>query len=438
MRGSPVVLLVVLTGLNFLAYLDRILPAPLQLPIQRELALSNFASGLLLTAFLVGYVAASPFFGARAHRGGRKWLLILGVVTWSLATLACGLAGGFTTMLLARLFVGLGQAGYAVLAPTIIDDFSPPERKGRNLAVFYLAVPVGSACGYLLGGFVEVRWGWRMAFFAGGAPGLVLALLYLLIAEPKRQRANSLSPAIDRSPVSAPAPASEPLGVFATARALWSIPIYRRCVVGYCAHTGAIGAIGYWAPKYLVQRHRMDLESANYWFGLVTVVAGFIAILLGGRLSDRAVARLPAVPADSTGLAHQSSENLAVIGALLRICGLGMWIAAPLVVAMFWVSSPAAFFALEFIAQLGLFVAIPPVSSALMRAAPPQLRASAMAIGIFSIHVFGDLWTPPAVGALADAMPMRWALMLTPALLVLGAAVWWPLRRRRAPAVHPR
>jgi MFS transporter, Spinster family, sphingosine-1-phosphate transporter len=417
MVRSPVALLVILTGLNFLCYLDRILPAPLQLPLQQELLLSNFASGVLQTAFLVGYVLASPLFGARAHRGGRKGLLAMGVVLWSVATIACGLAGGLTVMLLSRLLVGIGQAAYAVTAPTLVDDLSPPERKGRNLAFFYLAVPVGSACGYLLGGFVEVRWGWRAAFLAGGAPGIALALLCLVIAEPARQ--GSPAPAAAEQP---------PLGALPAMRALWSIPLYRRCVIGYCAHTAAIGAFGYWAPKFLVHRYALPLETANFWFGLITVVAGFIAILLGGKLADRAVARLPAVPESAP---VDGPENVAAITALLRICGIGMWISTPLVVATFLVPTPELFFALEFAAQLGLFIAISPVSSALLRAAPPHLRASAMAIAIFSIHGFGDLWSPPAVGALADVLPMAQAMMLVPALLAFGAAVWWPLQRRK-------
>lgn len=422
MRPRPVLLLVILTGLNFLCYIDRILPAPLQLPLQREFELSNFASGILQTAFLAGYVVASPIFGARAHRGGRKALLVGGVLVWSLATLVCGLATSLGMMLVARLFVGLGEAGYAVLAPTLIDDVSPPERKGRNLAVFYLAVPVGSACGYLLGGFVEVRWGWRSAFFASGAPGLllVLALAFLWIGEPVRSAARPLSE--DRT-------VAAPLGVFASFRALWAIPIYRRCVIGDCAHTGAIGAIAYWTPKFLVERHGMKLDAANFWFGLTTVVAGFVAILLGGRLADRAVAKLPLVP---DGAPPSAPENRAVIEAQLRICGLGVWAAVPLALAMFWVSTSQAFFVLIFFAQLGLFVAISPVSAAMLRAVSTELRASAMAVSLFAIHVFGDLWTPPAVGALADVLPLQTALTVVPALLVFGAAVWWPLRGWRS------
>jgi MFS family permease len=416
MIRSPVALLVVLTGLNFLCYIDRILPAPLQLPLQQSLGLSNFASGALQTAFLVGFVTASPLFGTRASSGPRKGFLALGVLVWSLATLACGFAVGLGTILVARLLVGLGQAAYATLAPTIVDDLSPPDRKSRNLAVFYLAVPMGSACGYLLGGYVEAGWGWRTAFAVGGVPGIALALLCLLLVEPAREASDG------------PPPPSG-FAVFSAVRALWAVPMYRRSVLGYCFHTGALGAFGYWAPKFLVERYRMELASANFWFGLVTVVAGFIAILLGGRLGDRAVGRLPSPP---PGASHLCAENRAAIAALLRLCGLGMWISTPLVVATFWAPTPLSFFALEFLAQLGLFVAIPAVSSGMLRAVPPELRSSAMAISLFSIHVLGDLWTPPAVGALLDVLPMQQAMLLVPALLVLGASIWWPLWRRAA------
>jgi MFS family permease len=418
MIRSPVALLVVLTGLNFLCYIDRILPAPLQLPLQLDLGLSNFSSGVLQTAFLAGFVTASPLFGTRAASGSRQRWLALGVLVWSLATVACGFSLGLATILLARLLVGLGEAAYATLAPTLVDDLSPPERKARNLAVFYLAVPVGSACGYLLGGFLEARWGWRTAFIAGGVPGIGLALLCLLLVEPARQ-------------VSAGPAAPSGLAVRSAAGALWAIPMYRRSVLGYCFHTGAIGAFGYWAPKFLVGRYRMELEAANFWFGLITVVAGFIAILLGGRLGDRAVARLPAAASAGGGASHLGAENRAAIEALLRICGVGMWIATPVVVATFWAPTPLTFFALEFLAQLGLFVAIPAVSSAMLRAVPPELRSSAMAINLFCIHVFGDLWTPPAVGVLMDVMPMQLAMLLVPAVLVVGASVWWPLVGRR-------
>ncbi|HRC54268.1 MAG: MFS transporter [Myxococcales bacterium] len=406
MVRSPVLILVVLAGLNFLNYLVRMLPSSVLQPMQAELQLSNLASGALATAFLLGYMIGSPLVGAQASKSGRKWIIAAGVVVWSAATVASGLAMGLTTMLAARMVVGLGNAAYSAITPTLVDDLSTPERKGRNLALFYMAVPVGSAFGYLLGGFVEVRWGWRAAFFVGGAPGLALALLCLVIAEPARRHVV------------------QHINVRQAVRALAKIPLYRRALLGYCAHTGALGAVGHWAPKFLVDRYALPLDAANFWFGLVTVVAGFVAILGGGRLADRAVAQMPGA-ADS----HLSADNGAVVAALLRICGVGMWLAVPVVVGSFLVPNATLFFALSFLGQLFLFVAIAPVSSAMMRSVPTELRAASIAIGLFAIHAFGDLWTPALVGALADLAPMATALMLVPALLVVGAWIWWPLRR---------
>ena len=126
-------------------YIDRYIVAAVLDPMMRELKLSNFEGGLLATAFLIGYFATSPLFGARADKGRRTGLIAIGVAVWSVATVASGLATGFWTLLLARVVVGVGEGSYVALAPTIIDDMTPPDRKGRALAVFYMAQPVGAA-----------------------------------------------------------------------------------------------------------------------------------------------------------------------------------------------------------------------------------------------------------------------------------------------------
>jgi MFS transporter, Spinster family, sphingosine-1-phosphate transporter len=424
MIRRPAVILALLTGLNFLNYVDRMLLAAVLPRVQEDLLLKSWEAGLLSTGFLVGYFATSPFFGARADRGAqgepgqagaggsrgqRKTLIALGVLVWSLATIATGFATGFVSLLIVRAVVGVGEASYAVLAPTIIDDLSPPDRKGRNLAIFYLATPMGSAFGYMLGGYAEKRWGWHAAFFIGGGPGAVLALVCLGIEEPKRKL------------VQGAAKISE------VAATLMRIPLFRRSVLGYCAHTGAVGAFAFWGPTFLERRYQMPLDRANFWFGATTVAAGLLATVIGGRLGDRAVRRLPPVP---QGADHQAPENLAVINALLRICGAGVWLAVPLAVVGFWSPSPRLFFAVTFVVELGLFVSTSPINAVSLRAVPAELRASAMAVGIFAIHLLGDLWTPTAVGWLMDQLPISQAMMALPVLLVVAGWIWWPPRRR--------
>ena len=187
------VILALLTGLNFVNYIDRAVIAAVLTPMKAQLGLTNFEAGVLNTAFLVGYFVTAPLFGMRADKGERKGLITLGVLMWCAATVASGLATGFWSLLAARVVVGVGEASYLVLAPTIIDDITPHDRKGSALSVFYLAIPLGYALGYILGGTIAKHWdavhgggwpaGWQMAFFAVGGPGVVLALTCLLIAE---------------------------------------------------------------------------------------------------------------------------------------------------------------------------------------------------------------------------------------------------------------
>ena len=405
-------ILALLTALNFLNYLDRYVVAAVLAPMMRELSLSNFEGGLLQSAFLIGYFATSPLFGARADKAARKGLIALGIAIWSAATFASGLAWGFWSLLAARAMVGVSEASFAALAPTIIDDLTPPDRKAKALAVFYLATPVGSALGYVVGGMIAKHWDWRASFFATGGPGLALALLCLLIVEPPRKLVDVRTKLLD--------------GL----REVAAIPLVRRAALGYCAFTAAVGAFSFWAPKFLLEQFpkELDLKTANFWFGAVLVPAGVISTLLGGWWADRSLRKLPPPP---DGAPYDAPEHKAAVNAQLRVCAIGMVIATPLAVLCFFVETPVAFFTLTFAVEIGLFLSASPVNAAFLRAVPVERRASAMAASVFAIHLFGDLWSPPALGLLKDALPdhITIAMMAIPLTFGVSAYLWWPRKR---------
>ncbi|MEO8705471.1 MAG: MFS transporter [Kofleriaceae bacterium] len=443
-----------LTGLNFLNYLDRFIVAAVLPRIKSELGISNFEAGLLATVFLLGYFVTAPIFGILGDRMSRKVLVALGVVTWSAATIASGLAGSLGMLIVARAVVGIGEASYATLAPTIIDDITPPDKKGKTLAIFFLAVPLGSALGYLLGGYLQEAWGWREAFFVGGVPGLLLAVVCLFMQEPVRKHLGTAKAKVG--------------GAVST---LFKIVQYRRAVLGYCAHTASIGAFAYWAPTFLSERferalspdslleatvraeglvrdwlaggpvpleltganatlarqitegHESILKSANFWFGLVTVIAGAAGTIIGGRMADRALRGLPVIPDDAP---HDDTRNKLAANAQLRVCAIGVAIAAPLAAAAFFAPMPWLFFVVAGCAEVGLFMSTAPINAIMLRTSPPYLRASAMAVGIFAIHLFGDLWSPPLVGFMLDYLLPTLAMMALPVGFAIATAVWWP------------
>jgi MFS transporter, Spinster family, sphingosine-1-phosphate transporter len=430
-------ILALLTGLNLLNYIDRYVVAAVLKKMSGPVAdggldLSGLEGGLLATAFLLGYFLTSPLFGARADKGKRTGLIAFGVVIWSVATFATGLTHSFGTMMIARICVGIGEASYATLAPTIIDDITPPDQKSRTLAIFYLAIPVGSALGYLLGGFVEARWGWRTAFFVAGGPGIVLALSCLLIVEPARKLREAKA------------------SIFESLGTLAKLPLFRRAVLGYCAYTAAISAFAYWAPKYLAERYAatgtfemvggvlhvvinkagsLSNETADYYFGIVTVAAGAIGTIVGGRWADAAAKRGPLVTEDT---AWDAKANKLGTNALLRVCAWGMVIAAPLTAVAFAMPTPLLFFTFAFFAEIGLFLSTSPVNAIGLRAVPPELRASAMAAMIFAIHLFGDLWSPTVLGLLNDVLISGVAMMAVPLVFAYSAYLWWPREKEAA------
>ncbi len=397
MIRGPRTILALLTALNFLNYLDRFVLSAVLPKVQDDLHLSNFVGGSLATVFLIGYFATSPIFGSMGDRGGkgaRKALIAMGIAVWSLATIGSGLASGTASLIVARAFVGVGEASYATLAPTIIDEVAPADRKGRWLAIFYTATPVGSALGYVVGGAVEAAThDWRMAFFVAGGPGLVLALLCLLIVEPER------------------APSTARPDILASARELVRIPAYRDVILGYVANTFAMGGFAFWAPKYLHARYAMETGKASVVFGGLTVVGGLLGTLIGGFLGDR--------------WAKGRTDDPSVTRASVLVCALSGGLGAPLALACILSPSSTAFFAWLVPCEVALFLMSGPVNAAILRSVPAGLRASAMALSIFAIHMLGDLWSPPLIGLVADHAPMAWAMLVVPATFLLGGFIWW-------------
>ena len=415
---NPAMVLTLLTSLNLLNYIDRYVMAAVLPKVQDDLHLSNFLGGSLFTVFLIGYFATSPIFGAWSDRsvpGTRKRLLAFGVSVWSVATVASGLVHGFAALVVARAVVGVGEASYATIAPTFIDDLAAPAKKGRWMAIFAAATPVGSALGFVVGGAVEHAHGWRSAFLVAGGPGLALALLCLLIAEPLGGSATSIAEPRGRTATALP-------DAWRSARTLWRLPLYRDGVLGFCAYTFAIGGFAYWAPKYLHARYGLEPGRASVDFGLITVGAGFFGTLAGGWLADAAVRRRRARKTGKTlGDALSDGETAR---ANLSVCALSAGLGAPLAAAA--IASPSAFgfFVCVAACEVALFLSSGPMNVAMLRSVPAGLRASAMAMGIFAIHLLGDLWSPPLIGLVADHAPMIWAMMAAPLVFALAAFVW--------------
>jgi MFS family permease len=386
---NPYLILAVLSGLNLVNYLDRYLINAVGPKLQEDLGLSDFRFGLIVQAFMWGYFLTSPIFGALGDRFKRRGLIAVGVAIWSLATAGSGLMMTFAAMFAMRVVVGVGEASYATLSPTIIDDLAHPSVKNRWLAIFYVAIPVGSALGYELGGRLDEAFGWRSAFFIAGGPGLALALLVLFIDEPSRR--------------TRPAATHVEKGVW---RKLVGIDVYRDAVIGYAAQTFALGGFAAWAPKYLYRVMQMNLKEADHWFGLILVVTGLFATFVGAQLGDR-------YPGDDRARAN------------LRVCAISLFVSVPFAIACLLARSPVGFFSAIAVAEFAIFLSTSPINVVILQGVPEELRASAMALSIFAIHALGDVISPPLIGLISDASSLRTAMVVNPVALLVGAIVWW-------------
>jgi MFS transporter, Spinster family, sphingosine-1-phosphate transporter len=390
----------ILTAVNFLNYIDRYVLAAVFEPIKRELHFTDAQLGWTMSAFMITYSITSPAFGRMGDLFTRKYLIAAGVGVWSIATAGAGLARSFWQMVVPRSIVGIGEASYATVAPGIITDYFPEERRGRALAVFYAATPVGSALGFVLGGLLATTHGWRSAFYIVGLPGLIFALLALAIHEPRRGAMDAAAAQGETAP-----------SLLATYRMLWHNPRYVVVTLGFVAYTFALGGLVGWVPAFLERYNGMSTARANEIFGTMTVVAGFVGTFVGGFLGDFLL---------------RYTRN-----SYLWVSGLCMFVGAPVAVIALTSRDPSVFLPAIFMSEFFLFLNTGPLNAVLLSCVPAAIRATAMAVNIFFIHALGDAISPPVIGIVSDRIGLLKATLIAPAMmLVSGVILLYAIRSR--------
>src|SRR5262245_19293587 len=197
----PYSMLAVLTGLNTLNYIDRNVLLGVQPLVQKEFHITDEQTGTLTTAFFICYMIAAPLVGWIGDRFPRKFIVLFGILIWSGFTLFTWIVHDYGQLLFRHTIVGIGEASYATIAPTLVADSFPLERRGRMLSIFYLGLPVGSALGILLGGVLGEPFGWRVPFMLAGIPGFLLALIFWFLPEPERGQTEQAAFSPERSTI---------------------------------------------------------------------------------------------------------------------------------------------------------------------------------------------------------------------------------------------
>jgi MFS family permease len=419
--------LAVLSFINLFSYLDRyVVSALIESLKHSELGLSDANLGSLMSGFLVVYTLTAPVFGALGDRRSRPRLIALGVACWSFATALSGFAGSYLTLLAARASVGVGEAAYVTIAPSLLSDYFPVRQRGRVMAIFFCAIPVGSALGYVVGGLVDKHYGWRMAFFVAGVPGLLLAALCLLLRDPPRGVQDTDAAHTDAAhtgaahadpagavPAASPGPKSAPTTLpkdtwAAYGRLVRNKP-YALTILGYAAYTFAVGGLAVWMPAFLERARGIPRSEATVSFGAIVVITGFIGTFVGGWLGDYC--------------AKYSRQ------AYLWLSAIATLVAAPFVWMALTTNSHTVYLLCMVWAQLCLFLSTGPINAAIINLVSATERATAIALGVFAIHLLGDALSPPLIGALSDRFSLAQAVKIVPIAVVIGGCIWgWAAR----------
>src|SRR6266853_807287 len=336
----PRLLLAVLTGLNILNYIDRNVLFAVQSDVKKEFMVSDAKIGLLTSAFFFTYMFAAPLIGWMGDRFPRKNIVVFGICIWSGFTFLTWFVHDYNQLLFRHAIVGIGEASYATIAPTLIADSFPPLRRGRMLSIFFLGLPVGIA-------------------------GFVLALLLWMLPEPPRGHHEEHAP----------------VAVWTLLRGLVRNGAFITATLGMAMYTFAVGGMQVWIPTFLVRLRGLDLKTANIDFSYIVIFNGIVATLLGGWIGDRLLKRY--------------------FGAYYTFSGIAMLVAVPLMVAAIYATGSFMFPAI-FAAVFFILLGTGPTNAALVNSVSASIRSTALAVNVFVIHLLGDAFSPTRIGRLSD------------------------------------
>jgi MFS family permease len=393
----PRTTLVLLTALNLLNYADRNVLFAVQPLVQDEFHINKAQVGYLTSAFLVCYTLAAPFVGPLADRYSRKLIIVFGAIFWSGLTLLTAVTHTYTELLVRHTLVGIGEATFVTIAPTFVADLFSENKRGRIFGVFYLAIPVGSAAGYLLGGWLAPLHGWRFPFYIAAGPGFLLALSVLFMKEPVRGQFDSLKETPERGTV---------LGLARN-------PAFLTATLGMAAMTYSLGGLQVWMPQFLYSERHYSLAAADHIFGVIIVVDGILAALAGGWLGDYLLPRMKS----AYYLVSAASMALGVPFMIVALSARGRFMVPAIAIAAFF-----------------LLLNTSPLNAAVVNSAGAHIRATAIAVNIFIIHFLGDVPSPTMMGWVADRHSLQTAFILPVVAMAISSAILF-YGMRFAPAV---
>jgi len=371
--------------IDLVVFMDRASLAVLLPRIEEVFALTDATAGMLAAAFTVGYCATLPLVGWLCDRYRRTYVLAAGVGVWSVTSLATGFAQDWTQLLVARCLSGIGEATCAPIGPMLIADAFPRHQRSRALGVLLMAIPLGSAVGYVLGSQASVWLDWRWAFYTTGVVGAIAACLALTLHEPTRG-------------------ADEPESV---GQSSWTELLHNRgfafTTLGMALMVFSMVAWNVWAPTYLTKLRHMSLDDAGLQLGIVVAATGIGGIALGGWIGDL--------------ISGGGSRSLLRFAALMTVA------AAPCFAFALMADSLVLCLSALTLGLTLIWLNVGPLDTALLACTAPKIRGAGLALNALVLHLIGEVSAPFIVGAVSTATgDLAWGLALAAAVLLAAAA----------------